>query len=72
MQWFAPTDNTAMTMTYWLDLFSGETWDEFLAHGSDVPRFRIGRWGKAANKRLAAPRRQSSDMHCVIEGRHFG
>jgi EVE domain len=29
---------------YWLDLFSWETWQEFLTSGSDVSGFREGRW----------------------------
>lgn len=31
-------------MTYWLDLFTGATWDEFLAAGGDVSGFRESRW----------------------------
>jgi hypothetical protein len=30
--------------TYWLTLFTGTTWDEFLAAGGDVSGFREGRW----------------------------
>jgi hypothetical protein len=29
---------------YWLDLFSGVTWNEFLAAGGNVSGFREGRW----------------------------
>ena len=25
---------------YWLDLFTGQTWEEFLAHGATVSGFR--------------------------------
>ena len=32
------------TRTYWLDLFSGTTWQEFLDAGADVTGFREGRW----------------------------
>jgi hypothetical protein len=31
--------------TYWLDLFTGTTWKEFLAHEGRVSGFREGRWG---------------------------
>jgi hypothetical protein len=30
--------------TYWLDLFTGTTWDEFLAAGGEVSGFRDRRW----------------------------
>jgi hypothetical protein len=30
--------------TYWLDLFTVETWQEFLSHGGDVSGFRESRW----------------------------
>jgi hypothetical protein len=30
--------------TYWLDLFTVETWQEFLDHGGDVTGFREKRW----------------------------
>ena len=33
-----------MTFSYWLDLFTPETWREFVEHGSDVAGFREGRW----------------------------
>jgi predicted RNA-binding protein len=29
---------------YWLDLFSGETWDQFLKAGANVSGFRESRW----------------------------
>ena len=30
--------------SYWLDLFTGATWQEFLAAGGDVSGFRESRW----------------------------
>lgn len=33
-----------MARTYWLDLFTGTTWDEFLAAGGQVSGFRQSRW----------------------------
>lgn len=30
--------------TYWLDLFTGTTWKDFLAAGATVSGFREGRW----------------------------
>jgi hypothetical protein len=33
-----------MTRTYWLDLFTIETWQEFQDHGSDVSGFSEARW----------------------------
>ena len=33
-----------MPQTYWLDLFTVETWQEFLDHGGDVTGFREKRW----------------------------
>ena len=33
-----------MARTYWLDLFTGVTWDEFLAAGGEVSGFRDRRW----------------------------
>jgi len=33
-----------MARTYWLDLFTVETWKEFQDHGSDVSGFRESRW----------------------------
>lgn len=32
-------------MTYWLDLFTGETWDEFLKSGGKTSGYRESRWG---------------------------
>jgi len=33
-----------MAPTFWLDLFTGKSWDEFLAAGGRVTGFRAGRW----------------------------
>ncbi|HSP55177.1 MAG TPA: hypothetical protein VLS25_06265 [Dehalococcoidia bacterium] len=33
-----------MGKSYWLDLFTGKTWNEFLASGGDVTGFRERRW----------------------------
>lgn len=33
-----------MAATYWLDLFTGETWNEFIENGSNVSGFRETRW----------------------------
>ena len=35
--------------SYWLNLFSGDTWQEFKAAGGSVTGFREGRW-KTAQK----------------------
>jgi hypothetical protein len=32
------------TTTYWLDLFTGTTWQEFIDAGADVSCFRESRW----------------------------
>jgi hypothetical protein len=33
-----------MARTYWLALFTAETWKEFQAHGGDTSGFRRSRW----------------------------
>jgi predicted RNA-binding protein len=33
-----------MTRNYWLDLFTGTTWEEFLSAGGEVSGFRERRW----------------------------
>jgi predicted RNA-binding protein len=33
-----------MPRSYWLDLFTGTTWEEFLAAGGEVSGFRERRW----------------------------
>jgi hypothetical protein len=40
---------TAPTISYWLDLFTGKTWQEFQAAGSKVTGFRQHNWKRAAN-----------------------
>ncbi len=40
---------TTPTMSYWLDLFTGKTWQEFQAAGSKVTGFRQHNWKRAAN-----------------------
>src|SRR5262245_105340 len=35
-----------MARTYWLDLFTAETWTEFRAHGASVSGFSEGRWSR--------------------------
>src|SRR5262249_47695377 len=37
------------TINYWLDLFTGRTWQEFQAAGSNVTGFRESNWKRAAN-----------------------
>lgn len=32
-----------MTRKYWLDLFTGTTWEEFLEHGAEISGFRASR-----------------------------
>jgi hypothetical protein len=34
----------AQTASFWLDLFTWETWNEFLKHGGKVSGFRESRW----------------------------
>lgn len=31
--------------SYWLDLFTWKTWQEFLAAGASISGFRLSRWG---------------------------
>src|SRR4051812_26844250 len=38
--------DTVATRDYWLDLFSGTTWQEFLDAGSTVTGFRASRWSR--------------------------
>ena len=33
-----------VAQSYWLDLFTGTTWEEFLAAGGEVSGFRERRW----------------------------
>ncbi len=46
---------------YWLDLFTGTTWQEFLDAGADVPGFRESRW-----KTVQKIKDEFSEV-CVIE-----
>ncbi len=39
-----PREVGTMEPTYWLDLFRGTTWQEFLDHGGQVSGFRERRW----------------------------
>lgn len=39
-------------MTYWLDLFTGKTWQEFLDGGGMVSGFRQGRWKTVQRLRI--------------------
>jgi len=34
-----------LRVTYWLDLFTGKTWQEFLDAGGNVTGFRESKWG---------------------------
>ena len=38
-----------MDPTYWLDLFTHQTWREFLAAGANVSGFRENRWKTVQN-----------------------
>jgi hypothetical protein len=40
---------TTPAINYWLDLFTGTTWQEFQAAGSNVTGFRENNWKRAAN-----------------------
>ena len=57
-----PTTSIAMTETYWLDLFSGETWDEFISDGSDVSGFRI------SQRRTAEKIKPGDRVLCYVVG----
>jgi predicted RNA-binding protein len=39
------------TRSYWLDLFTGTTWQEFLAAGGEVSGFRASRWSMVQRMR---------------------
>jgi hypothetical protein len=47
-----------MARSYWLDLFTGITWEEFLAAGGTVSGFRETQWTTA--KKCQMPRRPQS------------
>ncbi len=52
-----------MSKNYWLDLFTGKTWEEFLKHGADVSGFRKGR-RKASEK--IKPNGCLSQCHSIV------
>ena len=51
-----------MTRKYWLDLFTGTTWEEFLEHGGEVSGFR------ASRKRLAERISPGDYLLCYLTG----
>jgi len=52
----------AMTRKYWLDLFTGTTWEEFLEHGAKISGFR------ASRKRLAERISPGDYLLCYLTG----
>lgn len=48
--------------TYWLDLFTGKTWDEFKAAGGTVSGFRTSRWKSVQRMK------QGDYLLCYITG----
>ena len=51
-----------MSTRYWLDLFTGQTWDEFLKNGATVSGFRENR------KRMAAKIHPGDYLICYLTG----
>ena len=51
-----------MTRKYWLDLFTGTTWEEFLEHGAKISGFR------ASRKRLAERITPGDYLLCYLTG----
>ena len=51
-----------MTRKYWLDLFTGTTWEEFLEHGAKISGFR------ASRKRLAERISPGDYLLCYLTG----
>ena len=49
-----------MKRTYWLDLFTGATWDVFQKAGSSISGFRESRW-----KLGAPPDKTGQDMRKI-------
>lgn len=49
-------------MTYWLDLFTVETWREFKSAGASVSGFRESRWGRV--KKI----RPDDQLLCYVVG----
>jgi predicted RNA-binding protein len=54
--------DSEMTGTYWLNLFSGETWEVFLKHGAGVTGFR------ASQKKVAEKVKPGDRFLCYITG----
>ena len=52
----------AMTRKYWLDLFTGTTWEEFLEHGAKISSFR------ASRKRLVERISPGDYLLCYLTG----
>ena len=48
-----------MSRTYWLDLFTVETWKEFLDHGGKVSGFSEKRWATVQKEDWEKPRQGS-------------
>ncbi len=53
---------SAHTMSYWLDLFTGETWAEFLADGATITGFRSG------TERVVATIAPADILLCYVTG----
>lgn len=51
-----------MSVTYWLDLFTGETWKEFLEAGGTVSGFRESRWNTVSKMK------QGDYLLCYLTG----
>lgn len=51
-----------MTRKYWLDLFTGTTWEEFLEHGRKISGFR------ASRKRMAERITPGDYLLCYLTG----
>lgn len=51
-----------MTRKYWLDLFTGTTWEEFLEHGANISGFR------ASRKRMAERITPGDYLLCYLTG----
>lgn len=55
-------DDSLMTRKYWLDLFTGETWEEFLNNGANVSGFRETR------KKIAQTINPGDYLICYLTG----
>jgi predicted RNA-binding protein len=60
--WFALKVACMSKHTYWLDLFTGTTWQEFMEAGANVSGFRASRW--ATVKRM----KPSDYLLCYLTG----